>query len=111
MIKKRKITSETLADEVVDNIRSDRDRIVKLLDQLVSVSTTPTGEEVVGREPTTLNVFADVAARLTDVLTKQSAMLVELAKIESKRKPEEDPERVKDDIFREISHGSGKEPA
>lgn len=109
-MKKRKNSSDDLTEEVVGYIREDRNRVVKLLDQLVDAATTSSAESVNVQEPMTLNVFADVASRLTDVLTKQNAQLVELVKVEMKRPQEqEDPERLKDDIFEEIKRGEHRE--
>lgn len=82
-------TEEQVVDQMVRDlsadIKSDREKLTKVLDRLVKVIDGNEGLEAIA--------VAESVAKLGDSLTKQNHLRVEALKILAKRKPkEEDPD-------------------
>jgi hypothetical protein len=95
--------SEELLDLALKNIEEDRVRLVGFLDKNTE-----------SEDPLIVGVIAENIAKITDVLTKQTMQIVEMAKIRrkvsSEDKSDEDGELSKgdhDDIYRQIEEGKG----
>ena len=91
--------TEDLFDEILKNVRNDREKLTKVRDNIIDGMTTTE----LAIEPLAMLGIAENIAKISDVLTKQNAQLVELTKVSVKSdNPEEDSLSEKDDIFDEI---------
>lgn len=98
--------TEGLIEEILDNSRRDRKTVEKIRDQILKLASSP---EMMS-EPLTSVGIAENIAKLSDVLTKMNAQLVELSKVSSKHDHEDvDPKDEKEQIFDEIE-SSGETP-
>lgn len=93
---------EILIEEILKNSRSDRESVEKIRDSMIE----SVGGEVVMEEPglgLTPIVIAENIARLSDVLNKNNAQLIELVKMISKEDAAAEREGAdRDSIFDEI---------
>jgi len=97
--------TESLADEILNNVRKDRAQVERVRDHIIDIVEN----ESMSEEPLGMLGIAENVAKLSDVLTKMNAQLVELTKINVKHdKDTDDPKTEKESIFDEIeSSGSG----
>ena len=97
--------TDDLFDEIVQNVRDDRAKVIVIRDNIISgISTLE-----VAVEPLAMLGVAENIAKLSEVLTKMNSQLVELTKVSQKSdSPESDMSTDKDSIFDEIE-SSGSE--
>jgi len=92
--------TEDLFEEILKNARSDRKTVEKVRDELIKLTSQP--EVMV--EGMAMITVAENVAKLSDVLTKMNAQLVELTKVSVKTEAPTDVKKVTDadSIFDEI---------
>lgn len=100
-----KETTEQVLDEVVQNLRDDREVLKSFYKNLMEAST----EQL--KDPLVRNVLVESVARLASELVRNNSQLVEISKIKLKKETLEDPDRKgfsdgdKDDLFDNIEGG------
>lgn len=92
------LTKEDLIQEALENARRDRKTVEKVRDQIVQLVSDPT----IQAESLSLIGISDNVAKLSDVLTKMNAQIVELTKVTAKAEKTDDKQSDKDSIFDEI---------
>ncbi len=108
--------TDRLFDEIAENVRNDRKKLLVVRDRLVSVimGTIP-GMEISGDDDDNVTQIGMIdlvenLAKLSDVMCKQTTQLLELSKVTAKR---EDPTKTedgdKDALFDEIANDNGEE--
>lgn len=99
--------TDDLFQEILKNVRNDREKLTKVRDNIISGMN---GIEL-QIEPLAMLGIAEAVGKLSDVLTKQNAQLVELTKVSVKEDaPEEDADADRDSLYDEIeSSGSTDE--
>lgn len=97
--------NEGLEEEILRNARSDRKTVEKVRDDLIKM----TDLAEVQAEAMSMVVIAENVCKLSDVLTKVNAQLVELHKVSLKNAPADDNKKPdSESIFDEIE-ASGTE--
>ena len=94
------VKKDDLIREALENARRDRQSVEKVRDHILEL-TKSTGAE----ESESVLAVSDTVAKLSDVLTKMNAQLVELTKIAAKSEKGEDAGN-NDSIFDEIESSS-----
>lgn len=94
------MTKDELIQEALDNARRDRKNVESVRDHILKLTQDPSvnadGASVLG--------IADNIAKLSDVLTKMNAQIVELTKIAAKAERVEDG-KDNESLFDEIESG------
>lgn len=106
-------SQDSIVEEIVENVRKDREKLKTVRDQLVKMVTNPDdifkSSLVHGEEADPALPLFDISdtveniARVADVMVKQNAQLLEVAKLRSKSAGPEKP-TTPDELFDEIEN-------
>lgn len=99
--------ADELLEEILQNVREDRSKVKEIRDKIVKLAVDPDQAATFASEPLAMVGIAENVAKLSDVLTKMNAQLVETMKVSARRdRGEQDPQAEKDSIFDEIAGSS-----
>jgi len=89
-----KLDYEKLSDEIYQNVLDDRQRMGKIAQDLLSLSSS---------DPLASLGASELMARLQDCMTKSNAQLIELLRLSKKGSPDKDRSDDRENLLDEIA--------